>query len=344
MAGTEAKKDEENMSNCNTEETVTISDLTVKLSEEVLISTQDDIEKMGNSTTETIDAQHPVDTTVGTAVEDNAEIIANTTMDNAQTCSVCNILAERKQNTIKCNGCGRYIHYHCSRLPSYTLYAYERKPTKKFDCESCVDTPDDFPKFFNSGEPNHPNMSVENVKKDRFADLEQRVNEFSDLLMKFDLAAISNKLLTVGTDLCKTQNSLKEVTTKMQKMQLTPATVDADKSLRQKLEFVTKESISHKNSYDLLVESWEEREAALKKQFTKERNEGTRELEQNLEKLHLSNAELNQKLQIVTEKNQEQAKQLQEKLYEIREINAHNASVVSSLNQKIANQDKEGKY
>ena len=130
----------------------------------------------------------------------------------------------------------------------------------------------------------------------------------------------------------------------MQKMQLTPATVDTDKSLREKLEFVTKESISHKNSYDLLVESWEEREAALKKQFTKERNEGTRELEQNLEKLHLSNAELNQKLQIVTEKNQEQAKQLQEKLYEIREINAHNASVVSSLNQKIANQDKEGKY
>ena len=52
MSGTEAKKDEENMSNCSTEETVTISDLTVKLSEEVLISTQDDIAKMENPTAE----------------------------------------------------------------------------------------------------------------------------------------------------------------------------------------------------------------------------------------------------------------------------------------------------
>ena len=128
MSGTEVKKDEENMSNCCTEETVTISDLTVNISEEVLISTQDDdFATMDNSTAETMDAKDLVDTivgpTVGTAVDTNGESTVNTTADITQTCSVCNILAERKQNTIKCNGCGRYIHYHCSRLPSYTLYA-----------------------------------------------------------------------------------------------------------------------------------------------------------------------------------------------------------------------------
>ena len=90
--------------------------------------------------------------------------------------------------------------------PPYMLYAYEKKPAKKFHCERCVETPDDFLKCVINRCLAGPNSNPETANTPRYesteekvAILEQRVCELSDLMEKFDLSKIADNLLAVGT-------------------------------------------------------------------------------------------------------------------------------------------------
>ena len=324
------------MSNKDAEksEIVTIHDVEITVLEEVFI-THDGVDEIPEGNTKN-------DTVPPPKIETDADVNS--------TCPVCDNRAVKKQNTIKCNGCDRYVHYHCSRLPPYMLYSHERKPTKKFDCEVCVQTPEHFlTKIINENiassihdiTPTVNPPVVQVVGNEKFADLERKVNEFSELMVKFDLATIANNLLLVGGELTKTQNNLKESMSVMQKMtQQTPTNVGTDNCESAELEKVTKEATSYKHSYELLLQSWEEKEKELLVSLKKDKETATKDLNEQLRRSEETNKQLMLRIDTFNEANQKlhdevKAKEADSK--ELFEINVQRSNTISELKNQVLN-------
>ena len=57
-------------------------------------------------------------------------------------CPICRD-QQNDNKAIQCNSCLQWVHYHCTQLPRYQLYVYQ-STKRKFTCEKCAQTPDNF--------------------------------------------------------------------------------------------------------------------------------------------------------------------------------------------------------
>lgn len=57
---------------------------------------------------------------------------------NNEACGMCH-MADHMDHSIMCDGCKKWIHYYCTKLPIYILKCFA-KSTRKFDCKMCSNT------------------------------------------------------------------------------------------------------------------------------------------------------------------------------------------------------------
>lgn len=81
-----------------------------------------------------------------------AEAINNATVDNnnlntASSCMQCN-RSDETESLMQCFSCKTWLHYSCTRLPRYMIYAMT-KPARRYVCKECTNTPNTFMPSYN---------------------------------------------------------------------------------------------------------------------------------------------------------------------------------------------------
>ena len=132
---------------------------------------------------------------------------------NENKCMVCNYAAINKKNAISCQKCKLLVHYCCSKLPPYMLYTYT-KTQKRYDCQVCAATPDDFLGELIIADKMCITNDEQRFNKLESCDnsilLETRVSQLCDLVDKYDLRSIADKVQSVYTNLEKANNRFTE--------------------------------------------------------------------------------------------------------------------------------------
>jgi hypothetical protein len=235
-------------------------------------------------------------------------------------CPICESEATKKKgdvDVLKCSSCGCLVHFACTNLPPYQLYKY-KTTASKFSCEICVNTPEQFLtdmvtklcqvcecKVINEL-PIAPPPTVLPAVDNRYDILENKVNELSVVLEKFDLQSLSDKLSQLGSKLETTNNNMTANVKYIEKMktdtvQRKPDELcvyedhlkEAEKS-RNDLASLQKELDASNNSNELLMSTITERDRTVNS--LRERLENTlvkhREKDQRISALDKENMQI----------------------------------------------------
>ena len=209
-------------------------------------------------------------------------------MVSRSTCPICQeeAVKEKKKNDVdvlKCSSCSHLVHFTCTNLPPYMLYSLSTS-TKKYTCEVCTTTPESFLTGIvtnicnvSKRETTTPAFNAEPIVDKRYDILENKINDLSVVLEKFDLHNMADNLSQLGNKLELTTNNMTaniKAINQLKKNRTEPKATDtclADddplqeelSKLRKDLELVQKELASSRSSNELLMSTITERDAAL---------------------------------------------------------------------------------
>ena len=208
------------------------------------------------------------------------------------TCPVCGSEATKKKNAVdvlKCSACSQFVHFACTNLPPYQLYKFS-KTASKFTCESCVSTPEQFLTDMVTNlchvcdcskvTTQLPAVQAPITKPmvdNRYEILENKVNELSVALEKFDLQSLSDKLGELGNTLQSTNNNMTANMKAIDKLRKDtekktdePKVIDNElgrsmeaEALRNEVSLLKKELSASQNSNELLLTTITERDDSL---------------------------------------------------------------------------------
>lgn len=131
-------------------------------------------------------------------------------------CGVCNypaVVTKKKssRSTLCCNHCSRPVHFACSKLPPYMIYSLV-STAKKYACEQCVGTPQDFLKNMIADDLINITTTPATTTKEPICTepLEQRCLELCDTLTKYDIPKVADTMQTIYADMFTINKQLKD--------------------------------------------------------------------------------------------------------------------------------------
>ena len=125
-------------------------------------------------------------------------------------CPICQNESVKRKNAVdvlKCSVCNNFVHFACSNLPPYMLYALSSS-AKKYTCETCSATPEPFLTNIVNNICNGSNTPERPITDNRMDLMEHKVNSIMVILEKFDLQALTENLSALGSKMEQTNNNL----------------------------------------------------------------------------------------------------------------------------------------
>ena len=199
-----------------------------------------------------------------------------------ETCPICGQHAS-KQESIKCSTCNSLVHNSCTQLPIYMIHTFNRKKTKKFECEQCTEKVEGISfaekqqtsARIGENVANHtPEGIVPCPTQSRFSDLEEKVERMYLSLEKFDFVGLSENIDHIFNKLSNSQQNANECLNRLKKLesgmpntsiQTTSAECTrCDSRLQEDLMAARKDAKSFQASYELLLETIKERDDEIR--------------------------------------------------------------------------------
>ena len=303
----------------------------------------------------------PIDTPKGAPTDEVEQPLpedpneSNSSLDRtiASTCKICSHPATytRKRagrTALACHECSEVVHYPCSRLPAYMLYNLINT-TKRYVCETCSATPENFLKDLISedikGIENSPlpvRESTEQVRQpnssndDRLICIEKKLQDVCDALEKYNIAAIADRIQSMFSNmkkvnnefesnintLTKTKNALEKFST------ANPSPATSKNDFQPRIDEQREEIKSLKAAEILLHQSITEKDKLIATLSTDKQTHVTR-----IDELHTKNQSLSSQLDPLIHIEEEKISHqnnLEKFAEEIKRLNA----VIFSLNTK----------
>ena len=164
-------------------------------------------------------------------LNDNPDLIDEKTVIDinkplSSSCKICGLHAIKKRSgrsVLSCFECNQLVHFQCTKLPPYMLFNLSTT-SKRFICEICAETPvDSLKNLINddikdigslTGDTNPVIYDKVQVVNER---LETRVNNLCEIVEKYDLPKIADKIQIVYENIGKLNNDFKENITLLSK-------------------------------------------------------------------------------------------------------------------------------
>ena len=226
-----------------------------------LIDDNEDIKNINNETTQIETEMHT--SNKNKSIDDSINISNTTSQLNSiiSQCRICKHAATKKRGVLTCQKCTSLIHFQCTRLPPYLLYTLSTS-TKKYVCEECAATPDEFLK-----NNNIINNQIEGDQERTVSDsLERKISEVYEYVEKYDLPGIVdkiqdgfNKMNKISDKVIENISVMNKMTTKYSQEHNTSNDGNIlDTEIKRQLDDAIKEINSFKSAEKLLMSSLDE--------------------------------------------------------------------------------------